>query len=83
MTNSRQPRPRIAEPVCVRYPAKDLELVEVAMSIMGDATISVFTRSASVALAKAIIAAAADAGIRAGETGWDRSWIEGSLERKP
>jgi hypothetical protein len=46
--------------VAVRYPAADLELIEAARNIMGQ-TISQFTRSASIALAKAIIEAAADA----------------------
>jgi hypothetical protein len=66
--------------VPVRYPEPDLEIIEAARTIMGQ-TISQFTRSASVTLAKAIIAAAADAGIQ--RSTWDASRIEGSLEAKP
>lgn len=67
--------------VPVRYPPADLEIIEAARLIMGQ-TISQFTRSASVTLGKAIIAAAADADIR--RSSWENCWIgDTSLESKP
>ena len=69
--------------VPVRYPEADLELVKAARAIMGQ-SVSQFTRSASVALARAVLEAAADAGIGPGEGSWDRSWIvDPTLQLKP
>jgi hypothetical protein len=68
--------------VPVRYPAADLEIIEAAMAITRSATISAFTREASVKLARALIEASVASGLRPGELDWDASWIEGQIERR-
>ncbi len=66
--------------VCVRYPTHDLATIEEARAIMGQ-TVSQFTRSASVVLARAILEASIDSGIA--RTSWDACWIKGEVERRP
>ncbi len=66
--------------VAVRYPPAELEIVDAAREVMGQ-TVSQFTRSASVALARAILEASASSGIT--RTTWDATWFEDvTIERK-
>jgi uncharacterized protein (DUF1778 family) len=69
--------------VCSRFGMSDLETVRVAADIMGQ-SVSTFTRTAAVTLAKAIIEAATDLGAtRPGSGSWDRAGIaEGRIEFK-
>jgi len=69
--------------VCSRFSVADLERVERAAEIMGDATVSKFVRTATVMIAEAVIEAATDLGETSpGSGSWDRAWMEGTIERK-
>jgi hypothetical protein len=72
-----------AQVVCCRYGLSDLDTVKVAAEIMGQ-NLSVFTRTASVALANAIIEAAGQLGDTSPGSGdWSRCRIaEGTIEGK-
>ena len=82
MKDAKHPSARTSEVVCTRLQIDGaLEVVRLGAQIMNRRSVS--TCSAAVAMSRAVIEAAGNAGIGRGEGSWDRSWIEDpTLERK-